>query len=600
MTSYWRYLLLAAMALMVLVGCTKAAETPTAVPPSTTEPTEPTTASTAVSEPPDNNTSLPLVVAYNLGETTITQARFPQESGFRNMPVQLNGLIAVPDEGEGPFPVVVVFHGTHPGCPEDEMGVDRWPCAPENEQPNYRGFDYLLQYLATQGYVALSINANAENTFGFGEPQPGERLRQLADLHLSALATAVAGGQNDFGVELNGRADLQNLVLVGHSRGGEGVLWLADGLGMAAPDAFDQFGYGPVRGLLLLAPALTFMMPTGSSVPLAAIISACDGDVIQQDGQLFYEAARMNPEQNVWVTSVWLEQANHNGFSSILGRDPFGTFSRSDCDVLLEPAVQQAFLMDYISDFLTAVFHSEVAITADPMARMGLDVLSPAPDSLYGRPARISGLTPIADRVRLMIPAVAAELTTNLTGGSVTTDGVTTFFCEEGYYTPLIKPGSEPCRRVNLTVPGHPAMVVVSWEQPGAALRFALPEGAGDLSEYTTISLRTAVDPLSPLNVAGAPQAFSVQLTDSAGTTAVAQTRPDEPALIFPPGGVEEDSFFEGGQFTGRVPMTTIRLSLADFAGVDLSQIREIALLFDQTASGTLFMGDLEVVRPAQ
>ena len=45
--------------------------------------------------------------------------------------------------------------------------------------------------------------------------------------------------------------------------------------------------------------------------------------------------------------------------------------------------------------------------------------------------------------------------------------------------------------------------------------------------------------------------------------------------------------------------MTTIRVSLADFAGVNLADVTEIALLFDRTASGNLFLGDLELVRPA-
>ena len=72
-------------------------------------------------------------------------------------------------------------------------------------------------------------------------------------------------------------------------------------------------------------------------------------------------------------------------------------------------------------------------------------------------------------------------------------------------------------------------------------MRFALPEGAGDLSGYTTLSLRAAVDPASPLNAAGSPQAFSVQLTDRAGNRAAVQTRPDEPALGFPPGRMQDD-----------------------------------------------------------
>jgi hypothetical protein len=36
---------------------------------------------------------------------------------------------------------------------------------------------------------------------------------------------------------------------------------------------------------------------------------------------------------------------------------------------------------------------------------------------------------------------------------------------------------------------------------------------------------------------------------------------------------------------------------LADFIGVDLAAISEIALSFDQTPSGSLFRGDIEFVR---
>ena len=144
---------------------------------------------------------LPVAVEYNLGETTITQARFPEDSRFHNMPVRLNGIIAAPSGGDGPYPVVLIIHGTHPGCPEIEGSIDPWPCDPELEQPNYRGFAYLAEALAAEGYVAFAPNFNAENTFGFGEGTPGERLSQLAIIHLSALAEAASGGANDFGVE---------------------------------------------------------------------------------------------------------------------------------------------------------------------------------------------------------------------------------------------------------------------------------------------------------------------------------------------------------------------------------------------------------------
>ena len=76
-------------------------------------------------------TTLPPAVEYTLGDATITQSIFPEDSRFRNMPVRLNGVISVPQSGSGPFPVVLILHGNHPGCPVPEGDtVDRWPCDP--------------------------------------------------------------------------------------------------------------------------------------------------------------------------------------------------------------------------------------------------------------------------------------------------------------------------------------------------------------------------------------------------------------------------------------------------------------------------------------
>ncbi len=207
-------------ALLLLAGCK-----PVTAPPATAA--APVAAPEATPAPIATPASLPPALEYNLGDATLVQERFPEDSRFRNMPVRLNGVIAVPEGDGGPYPVAVILHGTHPGCPV--MGdIDPWPCAPEEEQPNYRGFGYLASALAAKGYVVLVPNINAENTFGFGEPTPHERLGQLLDLQLQALAEAAAGGENKFGVDLAGRADLHRLALLGHSRGGEAAVALAN------------------------------------------------------------------------------------------------------------------------------------------------------------------------------------------------------------------------------------------------------------------------------------------------------------------------------------------------------------------------------------
>jgi hypothetical protein len=536
---------------------------------------------------------LPLAVEYNLGDATITQSIFPEDNRFRNMPVRLNGVISVPQSGNGPFPVVVILHGNHPGCPVPEGDtVDRWPCDANLEQPNYRGFDYLAQELASRGYIAISLNVNPEYTLGFGEPVPLERLGQLLDFHLKALAEASQGGQNKFGVDLKDRVDLSKLVLVGHSQGGEGAYLWVQHEGMDQADVSQKHGFGPVQGLIMVAPSGNWAGGQPANIPVAIIQSACDNDVFTQEGQMYYEINRVSTTNSSWVPSVWLDHANHNYFNEILSDEALARPGRPDCDPVLSPEKQRAFLVDYTADFLASIFQNDERA----IARLGMDLQTQSGNTLLNQSALVAALAAGENRLPVFLPLTDSELQTNLAGGSVTAKGIDTFFCEAGYYTPSVKPGSEPCMRVNLVIPGNPSLAVVSWANPGGELNFSLPKGT-DLSRYKTVSLRAALDPLSPLNKPGEFQGFSIRLTDAAGNSASLSTLNDEPALRFPEGEREEDSLFEGGLFTGRVPMTSIRIPLKDFRGVDLRDIRELALVFDQTPSGSIFINDVEFVR---
>ena len=565
---------------------------PTATTPAPTATVAPTVDS-AVAEPVESGR--PAAVFYDLGETTIVQSNFPEDSRFHNMPVRLQGVIAAPDAGAGPFPVVLILHGANAGCPADEGGADRWPCDPEMEQSNYAGFEYLVRDLAARGYVALAINSNAENTLGFGEAPPGQRLLQLVELHLSALAEAARGGENSFGLELAGVADMGRLALIGHAQGGEMASWLTLHTPLGSPLAFANLGYGPVAGLLLIAPARAVQGSVGADVPLAVILPACDGEINQLDGQGFYEGVRLEPAAAQWATTVLLEGANHNHFNSLLGPDFFQQSGRPGCATLMAPKAQRQFLADYAADFLTMLF-SDPAARLDAAARLGLDPRRPAPAALYNQPATLTSVAAATDRMSVYVPNYENALTLDELGGAVTSAGARLFYCPPGYYTPFSDPGTEPCRRPNFVMPGNPGMLVVSWDRP-AALRLEMPAGTRDLSRYTTIALRAALDPLSALNAAGAPQSFSVRLTDGAGRMASVVVEPDAPALQYPPGDVSEDPSF-GQMFRGLVHMTAIRLPLTAFTGIDASDVAEIALVFDQTPAGTLFIADVDVSRP--
>lgn len=516
--------------------------------------------------PPPSPAAPPEVVEYDLGQTVLTQDN-PVEK-FRSMPVQRNGVIGVPTGDGGPFPVVVVLHGSHPVCTNR---VDQWPC--DEEQRNYAGFEHLVRALAARGFVAMAPNLNPEYTLAFGEPEPGVRLKALVEQHLQALAD----GQG-FGVELQGRVDMSKLGLAGHSRGGEAALILANDTG---------FGAGTVAGVLQVAsPAITRDPADGSAVPVGNVLSACDADVINQEGQRYYEGVRQSG-QDVWAISAWLEGANHNHYNSVLGADGFSLGDRPDCDAKLSAADQQEWLGKYAADFFSYVFYGD----EDAAARIGADVAAPAPTTLYDLPARVAYLPPKQDRGLVFAPASDAEVQ------AVKSNGAAAIFCPDGYYTAQLKPERAACQRNTVIIPGDPALALLSWDDAGDALAFEVPKAARDASEFSALTMRAAVNPLSPLNTEGVPVTFTVRVKDAAGKSADVRLDDAEPALQFPSGLKKADEIIPDGYFTGRVPLTDIRIPLSELRGVNLAKVASIELVFDQSEKGSIYFADLGFVR---
>jgi len=566
--------------LLVLAACRKeevtvvptAEDPPTALPPAI--PVEPDSYPTQVME-------------YRLGETTILQDQYPEDSPFRHMPVRLEGVVGAP-EGPGPYPVVLILHGSHVICPSGDV----WPCSEEEEQRNDTGFAYLVEALAEAGYVALSINVNAEHTFAFGESPPALRTKQLIDGHLAELAAADAGESNKFGLDLTGRVDLSRMVWIGHSRGGDFVNRIVreHDLHQTASD----IGYGPVEGLIFLAPPIVSpeVLPA-ANVPSALILPACDWDVGQLAGQLLYESARFDPDRQQLFTSVFLEHGNHNNFNTALVPDPI-IEDRPDCaeGSVLAPEVQQEFMAQYAADFLRAIYATP-DVAGPARQRLGLESTMPVPSELFDRPVQITTLQPADNRLTVMKPQEEAELSRNLLGGQVTLDGITAVFCPKGYYVPANEPGSEPCQRVNFNQPGYPQLIKLSWDASDAAWRTMLPDSAADLSGYAALQLRAALDPLSEHNAEGESFSFSIELADGDGRRAEVSGL----ELAFPPGARQPNDHFEGDLFTGHVVMRHVQIPLEAFEDIDLVNISEIALLFDQAPTGALFIADLELVK---
>ncbi len=171
--------------------------------------------------------------------------------------------------------------------------------------PSYLGYEYVQRLLASQGYATVSISANAINAQDFDSADAGASARSaLVRHHLALVAqwTADPGKPRWFG-----RVDLDDTVLVGHSRGGEGVARAVVDSRLRAP--------WHVRGEVLVAPT-DFARLATPYTPSVTLLPYCDGDVIDLQGQQYTDLARdLTSDDTAFRSSVLMRGANHNFFN---------------------------------------------------------------------------------------------------------------------------------------------------------------------------------------------------------------------------------------------------------------------------------------------
>ncbi|WPO76396.1 hypothetical protein [Streptomyces sp. KN37] len=252
------------------------------------------------------------------GAYALKSVRLP---GFPE-PVEMRADVVGPADAPGKRPLALFLHGRHYTCygTGDQASGD-WPCqAGMKPIPSQDGYQRAQKLLASQGYVTVSIAANGINGQDHLAEDAGAQARSsLVRLHLAHWADwTQKPADAPAAVRAVASADLSRVLLVGHSRGGEGVNRAAlDSL--YAPPA-DQDGYhGPVRwkirGNVLIGPTIFGQNPV-PDVPSATILPGCDGDVSDLQGEIHVDGTRRVGSGTALHSAVYMVGANHNFFNS--------------------------------------------------------------------------------------------------------------------------------------------------------------------------------------------------------------------------------------------------------------------------------------------
>uniref|UniRef100_UPI0019552499 hypothetical protein n=1 Tax=Microbacterium sp. B19 TaxID=96765 RepID=UPI0019552499 len=280
---------------------------------------------------------------YDFGDRSLALA------GSSDMRGEVAGKIYL-TTASGARPVILLEHGRHVTCGDAATGdADlAWPCAEDQMViRSYLGYDKTARSLASNGYNVISVSANAINatdaefTLDQGAQARGrlvlDTLRMLDRLNRGESvafedrpdgsstpvtrtfddALTRATDRSDAPAtpsgltagDLAGHFDLGRVGLMGHSRGGEGVVTAAQ-LNAAEPDPFG------IRAVLPLAPT-DFARRTLPDVTTMAVLPYCDGDVADQQGQKYVDDSRRAFGDDVLRSAVWVMGANHNFFNSV-------------------------------------------------------------------------------------------------------------------------------------------------------------------------------------------------------------------------------------------------------------------------------------------
>jgi hypothetical protein len=289
-------------------------------------PTSPVQAASAPAEPAVQ------VLDYDLGDAAFTVPGFHAMSrkGIptkRLAPIELTGRAYVPADAAGRrLPMVVIAHGLFWTCADDETGEvsGDWPCrAPLEGIRSDLGYDYLGRMLAARGIVAVSVGADGVNAGELGEVADRARAaivyrhlrmwRSLVDDGSGPLAGAFTDAQtgDPAAPDLVDAVDLQDVGLLGHSRGGRGVMWAAaDAHRPMVPDGVR------LRAVFGMAAAEPPFMDhatrrlTVTQVPLMTWMGSCDATGRDEYNRL---ARRGGNRVNL---SVMVHGANHNNLNS--------------------------------------------------------------------------------------------------------------------------------------------------------------------------------------------------------------------------------------------------------------------------------------------
>ncbi|MFC0623373.1 hypothetical protein [Kribbella deserti] len=533
---------------------------------------------------------------YNLGDEVIYLSGIKAKS-------ELRAKVYTPAGATGRRPLVVLLHGRHGYCHGTwpaPAPAKTWPCPTGTKPvPSYRGYDAPANALASHGYQVISISSNAINAHDNDAFDAGALARAeliLAHLELWKKWSTIGGAP--FGKAYVGKVDLTKIGLMGHSRGGEGVV-------RAALLNAERGGKYGIRAVLPLAP-VDFARANLPGTAMSVILPYCDGDVSDLQGQHFHDDTMYAASGDKAARSTVLVMgANHNYFNTEWtpgtseapsGDDWWGDETAEPCGakakMRLTPAEQLAVGRAYIAGFFRLELGRETALLplldgsnarAASAGRAITRVVAQAPaTSRYDvsrldrplPPGSVSGQATATECTGWVFAANAALKTPTASAGPCAADRN---FGRFPHWTPAAFSPEAPTT----------SAILLKWTGTDGVVRFALPAELRDVRRFAALSFRAAPG----LDVKQQTD-FTVRVVDGKNKSVDLPVSALSDALAQLPGATGDD-------LLPKTMLRSVRIPLAALKGLDLTDVRAVEFRTDKAAAGSAYISNLAFSKPS-
>jgi hypothetical protein len=455
-------------------------------------------------------------------------------------------------------------------------------CPPENRIPSHRGYDYIMERLASQGIIAVSIDtAEIQHDQGLWNYDLRGRLTLK---WLDILRDWNDNGTDPWGGIFQGKLDMNKVALSGHSRGGEGVV-AAEHLNDTWPTPHS------IVAMNAIAPTdqnnlggLTYV-PDQS--PYFVILGARDGDLDQMKGMRTYDRSypqgAANRKDKMLAT---IYGANHNYFNTIwtdsaaLGIDNPWVSAVDDGDNVIVPgefvmtaADQRQAALTTIAAFFRRYLQRDLDPSLDAYKEIFTGRVKPAAmlnDKVswtYQDMERIA-----VDNFEQRPPDVGHNSLPPPPGGTTSNSGFSSvaeawFNYDSSEYTtpPALPPKDNSFYHDTLGLR-------LSWTTAGT-YETNLPGGL-DVSAYTHLTFRAAKKVTGPVTTGPGVNLF-VDVEDGSGHRAHLPLRTDQFDLIPHP--------YPRAVYSNQALLTSVRIPLRKFqqhnSDVDLTNLVKIIIM---------------------